>query len=121
MCTKRPRTRQQYRLPINTALSAPINARSLCGHCSFTPENKSNYIMKTTSLSLTALFVAATFFSACNDNTGGSSTPIDSVNQAGKSDVQYSEGTPTTTIDTTIQARDQYSRDTLGMRAGQTA
>jgi hypothetical protein len=76
--------------------------------------------MKTTQFSFSVLIVGCAMFAACGDNTSGVSTPIDSVNQAGKSDVQYTEGTPTTTIDTTIQARDQYSRDTLGNRAGQT-
>jgi len=76
--------------------------------------------MKTTQFSITSLIIGCTMFAACDDNTGGTSTPIDSVNQTGKSAVQYSEGSPTTTIDTSIQARDQYSSDTLGTRAGQT-
>lgn len=67
-----------------------------------------------------AVIASSVLLGACSDTTGGKSTSTDSSNQNGIAPVQYSEGTPSTTIDTTAAARDQYSRDTLGQRAGRT-
>ena len=75
--------------------------------------------MKNITLTITAILLAAIVTTSCINRTGGSSTPIDSSNQAGRSEAQYGEGQPASTIDTTVQARDQYSRDTLGQRARQ--
>jgi hypothetical protein len=82
--------------------------------------NTISILMKNTHILSTAVLIAALFATACNNRTSGSSAPIDSSNQAGMSEAQYTEGNPGPTIDTTVQSRDQYSRDTLGQRAQQT-
>jgi hypothetical protein len=73
-----------------------------------------------TIFAIASAVVGLTMIYSCSDTTGGQSTPVDSSNISGQSPVQYSEGMPSNTIDSTVQARDQYSRDTLGQRAGQT-
>jgi hypothetical protein len=78
--------------------------------------------MKKRTLSQTAFLLSSILvFSACgSDTTGGQSTPIDSTNQSGVAPAQEVEGTPTSPVDPTVQARDQYQQDTLGNRAGTT-
>jgi hypothetical protein len=51
--------------------------------------------------------------SACGNSEGGQTAPIDSTNLNGTAPAQYSEGTPGTTVDTTVHQRDANIKDTL--------
>lgn len=70
---------------------------------------------------LAKTLLAATFFIAfasCGNSESGQSTPIDSTVQNGTAPVQYSEGTPESTADTTIQQRDAMRGDTMNQGRG---
>ncbi len=55
------------------------------------------------NLSTAIVLMALCGAGACSDSTGGKSTPIEQTKENGAAPVQQTEGTPTTTIDTTMQ------------------
>ncbi len=59
--------------------------------------------MKTPFLITAVCLLATGSFTACSDTTGGHSTPIEAIKENGVAPVQQTEGTPGTTIDTTMQ------------------
>jgi hypothetical protein len=64
---------------------------------------------------LPLLCSGALIIASCGSDTeGGKSTPIDSTVQNGTAPVDYQGGTPTETIDTTMQRRDAMRGDTMG-------
>lgn len=78
------------------------------------------FFMKTNFFIAAALALSCSLLAACGDSsTGANTVPIDSTNQTGAAPVQYSEG-GSSVVDTNSAARDAYSRDTLGRRAGAT-
>ncbi len=54
---------------------------------------------------LVLLAGACGLLSSCGNSTGGQSTPTDATVRDGTAPVQYSEGTPGTTVDTTNNRR----------------
>jgi hypothetical protein len=90
------------------------------GHCSFTAFDKPpTYMKKNFLLNTVPILGLCLVLAACGDSgDNAQSAPIDSTNQSGIAPAQPVEGTPGSTIDPTVQARDQYQQDTLGDRSG---
>lgn len=97
--------------------------------CALLPQKKRHwffyvrpYNLKTmkTTFFLPVAIACAFVASSCNNQTSGTSQPIDSVNQKGHAPVDYQEGSTANPTDTTRNSRDQYSEDTLGTRAERT-
>jgi hypothetical protein len=67
-----------------------------------------------------AFLLALCALNSCSNSGGGNSIPVDSTNATGAAPVDYSADNPGSPADYSNTARDQYNRDTLGDRAGQT-
>ena len=74
--------------------------------------------MKTFSM-LSLIFGITLVTSACNNQSGGRGTPIDSTNDYGKAPVEYQAGNPDVKVDTTMhtQPGDQKQRQDYNANA----